>query len=509
MATIVAASASYAHVAAAIALASANDTVTVPAGSATWASKLTITKGINLIGAGAGSTIITNGYTGAAYNDLLIVYQPSDFTTDIDFRISGFTFELNALCGGGIFLNHSDSSSVVPQTKIRIDHNVFHAAVLDFSPQAIKNSGMRGVIDNNTFNNFKYPIRSVHTYYGPTWWDNWGDYVPGTSAVMYYEDNTFNDITIITDSQDANSYAFRYNTINQADATGSYPLFDLHGNSPGSNSSRGGEIYGNQINSLYPIDLIDQRGGRMVVFGNNRQAASGTPEFFLQIRDEYGDLEGPQPTTGVKQYPNKSYFFLNAKNLTTMVTAVTNGGQASTSPYADIPTENREYWVGNASFDGTVGVGYGTLAARPATCTTGVGYWATNQSVSNLTGMIGAAPATPISGTLYRASATNTWEAFYTPYTYPHPLRGEGVAPDVMTVVSPNGGESWVGNSVHNITWTNTGDTVYANVKIEYSTNSGLTWTTIIASTPNTGSYTWTVPNTAAATYMIKVTAVV
>ena len=34
------------------------------------------------------------------------------------------------------------------------------------------------------------------------------------------------------------------------------------------------------------------------------------------------------------------------------------------------------------------------------------------------------------------------------------------------------------------------------DVKIEFSTNGGTDWTTIIASTPNVGHHPWTVPNT-------------
>ena len=28
-----------------------------------------------------------------------------------------------------------------------------------------------------------------------------------------------------------------------------------------------------------------------------------------------------------------------------------------------------------------------------------------------------------IAGTLYKCTSTNKWEPYYTPYTYPHPLR--------------------------------------------------------------------------------------
>jgi hypothetical protein len=71
-----------------------------------------------------------------------------------------------------------------------------------------------------------------------------------------------------------------------------------------------------------------------------------------------------------------------------------------------------------------------------------------------------------------------------------------GGAP-TLRVTSPNGGEAWQVGSVHPITWSASG--AIANVKIEYSTTSP--WDgqlvdpkVIVASTPNTGSYAWTVP---------------
>ncbi len=70
-------------------------------------------------------------------------------------------------------------------------------------------------------------------------------------------------------------------------------------------------------------------------------------------------------------------------------------------------------------------------------------------------------------------------------------------------VTSPAGGESWVVGSVHNITW-NISD-FSADVKIEYSINSGTTWLNVVATTANTGTYSWTVPNNPSATCLVRI----
>jgi len=74
---------------------------------------------------------------------------------------------------------------------------------------------------------------------------------------------------------------------------------------------------------------------------------------------------------------------------------------------------------------------------------------------------------------------------------------------DEIQVTSPDGGESWTAGSSHSITWTTTG--TIADVKIEYSTDSGSSYATVISLTINTGSYTWSVPYTPSATCLIRV----
>jgi endonuclease/exonuclease/phosphatase family metal-dependent hydrolase len=71
-----------------------------------------------------------------------------------------------------------------------------------------------------------------------------------------------------------------------------------------------------------------------------------------------------------------------------------------------------------------------------------------------------------------------------------------------VTVNSPNGGESLAGSSAKSITWTATGVT---NVKLEY-TLDGSAWSVITSSTAaSTGSYSWTVPNSATTAARVRV----
>jgi hypothetical protein len=72
----------------------------------------------------------------------------------------------------------------------------------------------------------------------------------------------------------------------------------------------------------------------------------------------------------------------------------------------------------------------------------------------------------------------------------------------LIKVLKPNGGEIWEVGKQQLITWTSS-DVV--NVKLEYSTNSGIDWQLIVASTPNKDTYTWTVPNVPSNLCRIKV----
>jgi hypothetical protein len=86
-----------------------------------------------------------------------------------------------------------------------------------------------------------------------------------------------------------------------------------------------------------------------------------------------------------------------------------------------------------------------------------------------------------------------------------------GTGPFVVS--APNGGEVWQGGTTQTITWNPAGTDIApiscTNVKISLSTDGGLTYPTVIlASTPNDGSETVTIPATPSTTARIKIEAV-
>ncbi|MEI6822594.1 MAG: T9SS type A sorting domain-containing protein [Bacteroidota bacterium] len=74
-----------------------------------------------------------------------------------------------------------------------------------------------------------------------------------------------------------------------------------------------------------------------------------------------------------------------------------------------------------------------------------------------------------------------------------------------ITVTSPNGGEHLVSGTTQSINWTSSGTS--NNYNIEYTTNGGTTWTTIVSSYNTTlGTYLWTVPSVNTSLCLVRVT---
>jgi PKD repeat protein len=382
---ITAASPSYADVSAAIAAATSGDTVMVPAGSATWSSQLMITKEIKLIGAGVGSTIIT--MTGGAY---AFAYQPRPGTVTL-FRLSGFQFNLNNTAGCFHLINTSSSAAI---RYVRIDNNSF----LNSSRGVLVDGPVFGVVDNNTMTGRVHMDNYCQDQCGD-WAPTAPPAVPGGVDNLYYEDNNITTNDAFATCGHGGRYCYRHNTFNYTGSVGLYPAFDHHGNqTSGVVAGRLTEIYENTINmNGHSVRFWDHRGGTMIAFNNHYNSTGG---YDFQIREEYCNSI---TCNGTVEFQIKaSYYWSNYNNGNLFSTGNLSFGQNSSCPI----NEGTNFWIQRAAFNGTVGMGVGPLASRPTSgLVTGVGWWATDEQK------------------LYRATGTTTWELYYTPYAYPHPLR--------------------------------------------------------------------------------------
>ena len=275
-------------------------------------------------------------------------------------------------------------------------------------------------------------------------------------TAVYVEDNTFTNtegssVCNFLDGNYGGRFVARYNTMNGC-------VIEAHSSQEGGNRAiRKWEVYGNLINNTYssiyyPFRI---RGGTGVVFinsvpgnwtndgvafdnvrsyapagqgGGKCDGASAwdgnTDPSGYPCRDQIGrDRDNPQwnhnPPAAYTQALTPAYVWLNRteSNLELSVDVI-NDSEQHIQP-------NRDVYAYTAPFNGTTGIGCGPLAARPAACTPGVGYWATDQSCVDISSLVGADHTATIQGTLYRCSASNTWTVHYRPFLYPHPLQGE------------------------------------------------------------------------------------
>jgi photosystem II stability/assembly factor-like uncharacterized protein len=94
--------------------------------------------------------------------------------------------------------------------------------------------------------------------------------------------------------------------------------------------------------------------------------------------------------------------------------------------------------------------------------------------------------------------ATNIWTGGYrdssqialAPGVYKYSGNPIATIPTI-TLTYPNGGDTLLTGQSYTITWISNS---IVNVMLEYSTDNGVNWNTIIASTPNSNSYSWMVP---------------
>ena len=496
-ATRTAASCNAGDVQAAMNSAAAGDTVAIPAGTCTWTAPVSWTAPANVVLQGAGSqtttgggdqTIIVDGY--ASSNSLLIINSGATAST---VRMTGITFQGGS---GGVkydgIVQFQGSSQ-----NIRVDHTHFNSKT--YSPAQTSSllefqGCTSGVVDHSIFDNPAGSVNNaVRAYNGGSCYgdslgvgdQSWAHSTSlGSSNFLFVENNTFNS-GAGNDCTKGGRYVWRYNTMNM---TSPPPAVQTHptGGGQRERGCRAWEIYKNTFNAVsgnYINAAFWLSSGTGVVWGNTIPSSSagggtgfrslisghemrydsstypqtappngwgycgthqtGTASAWDQNKDSTGYMCIDQPGAGIGQLLVNDF----PKVINNSTGTIASPNQASepvyewADTYSPVPNNpsgiwsenesglvvnNRDYYLGTANsgtpiaFNGTSGVGAGTLSARPSTCTPKVAYWATDTN------------------TLYQCSAPNAWTAYYTPYTYPHPLT-QGAAPPPVGDPPPTG----------------------------------------------------------------------
>jgi hypothetical protein len=247
-ATINSNSCSQAHVKEAIDSANNGDIVSIPVGTCTWGSSVSIpdTKKITLVGQGYDRTVITMD------GGSLLPGKSSSRITQIGFVMdSGYSI---------ITVNGKDW---------RVDHCKFTNNQTT-NNYAIVASGLNetvspaGLVDNNIFNNCKVLATGMGNFNTSS--AQWAAPLGlGTDDAVYVEDCTFNydGRGNCMDSNRGGKYVFRYNTVIQSRIEAHSLQSDVE------RATRKWEIYNNHITStsaMWGPFLI--RGGTGVIFNN-------------------------------------------------------------------------------------------------------------------------------------------------------------------------------------------------------------------------------------------------
>lgn len=440
------------------------DTITVAAGTATWSSPLSWSgKNFSLIGAGIGQTVIT--LSGNINADQSV------------FRISGFTFNF----GSGVYINVSYSNgwridhNALTRTNWDIvilaygnqptpmegliDHNTDTYGRIDIQGEDTSRGGRDRwaeplamgtnhavYIEDNTIN---FPDGSTGGSYG-----NYADGNQGCRMVVRFNTVLGSRVEfhgVQGENQDGCMLLESYNNTMTQPSTPNYRPYLIRGGT--------GVVFHNSSDGKYLNNTIDIDGPRLSEDSiasqvPNWQFCDGTTHSsYLTTPGVSSGTYTSYPTAksilidggGTGGYPCRdqigrgtnaslwdytsaapaqafvpAYIWKNTQptgEIPVIVSCETSGDVLCTNQVNNLIVPNRDFYLYNASFDGTSGVGEGPLANRPSTCTTGVAYWATDQGNWNQSGNgLGQ-------GVLYKCTSTNSWTVYYTPYTYPHPLQ--------------------------------------------------------------------------------------
>jgi len=427
---------------AAIANASAGDTVSVPQGSFTWGdsgSYVALNKSVTLQGAGIDKTIINLSSTGSTFTTGTIRIQSAAAVVR-DFTI------LPPASGNKTTPFSVSGSGYIGWRITNVKYDCTGSTLFSYFVYVGKNYGLIDhcvIIGGGGSNELIFARGPDDSWQTPT--------SIGTQNALFIEDNIFSGQGYLTDINDNGRAVVRYNTVN------SQMKIDGHGYA--SNSKRGVrhmEAYGNHWTAAASSwAAFDLRGGTGMIFDNLSDNRGGSSVFWPNMYlVDYGSLNLWSNFGNVYQtpvnYPIKdqvgvgmdpkvpgsepmylwnniaggvdwklSWKAIPAGAISLYQTQTTD--VTSTFTMQDIIKADRDYFkqtVG-ATFNGASGVGRGTKAQMLAITPTktGVGFWVTDEGSWNTT-----LPANT-SGRFYLWSGSS-WVLKYIPYTYPHPLQG-------------------------------------------------------------------------------------
>jgi hypothetical protein len=406
-------------------LAARGDTVLVPSGAFAWANTLSLTKGVNLAGAGRDNTFITSS---SAQILMQIAPDSTAIANEEIIRVTGFTLDGNNTALVLVKVFGAGSSSVKPfknlafgDCRFRNTSNVTSSNGVFFTQGQI-----RGVIFGNIFDRCNVILKIMGNDDTTEWSNGHFPQSYGTSDNLYFENNTIQYSTTYSggdpgwiESGQGGRLVVRYNTFDFTHATCS-EYWDIHGfqNFPG-NGQTGTmvvEYYGNTLTNTGGYRWINHRGG-WGLFYNNVMTGANSGSINASEYGE-GDLGGSGCTIDV---PGALGNYICEINNTYVFNNTLNGTVKNMIPgsvYGCGIAENANYYNYNASFDGTVGIGRGATAPTMS-ATDGVAYWV------NATATPSVDPNVVQAGHLYKR-VSGAWVDYYQPYTYPHPLVSGG-----------------------------------------------------------------------------------
>jgi hypothetical protein len=476
--------------------------ITFAAGTYNWSSgtiSLSNSKGTTLI-------CITNQACSVTQSTNTMIELAFSGTNTKFYRISGFDFTSASVCGTCIWFWGNGTLHGSGLGGFRIDHNrwtgynssLADAAALVFLGSNGTSAQCSGVIDHNTV------VSAADNMIVKNWCGYNNSYTTqnndnkGAVTNTFVENNTFS-ITDGGSSVACMDAGVNHSTVVRYNTTVNCRGFDTHGMPHGGVNNF--ELYRNDMTKnaggfLTGYRLIHNQGAGQYIIWDNVFTVVGTIHgsaiSLIHYRDNLNDTPGSfgqcdgtkswdgntspvatyrgwpclnQPgrkeAGGTPQWGKLSpvIVWLNRTNGGTKVNLAFDCPWTAPEYCAQHIVPERDYYDavsatantctsppggGTCSpFNGTVGIGHGTLENRPNACTHntapdgdnggGVMYWATDQGSWNTSGDGRG------SGVLYRCSATNTWTVHYTPYTYPHPLVSGGVPPDTTPPAAPTG----------------------------------------------------------------------